>query len=95
MRNSLHWTTTKKSFNLIILSVAILILSSSLLYAEKTDVVVLRNGNEITGEIKKLELLQEFQHRPNGKMIARLSLLVLSRIQDLEPSDIDVVEIPF
>jgi hypothetical protein len=36
----------------------VLILSSSLLYAERTDVVVLRNGNEITGEIKKLELLQ-------------------------------------
>ena len=73
----------------------VLILSSSLLYAERTDVVVLRNGNEITGEIKKLELLQEFQHCPNGKMIARVSILVLSRIPDLEASDIDVVKFPF
>ncbi|MFA9453590.1 MAG: DUF481 domain-containing protein [Candidatus Aminicenantaceae bacterium] len=32
-----------------------MLLASSLLLAEKTDKVVLRNGNEITGEIKKLD----------------------------------------
>ena len=33
-----------------------ILMAASLLHAEKTDKVVLRNGNEITGEIKKLDL---------------------------------------
>ena len=41
----------------IIVTIAafVLICLPSLLYAEKKDIIILRNGNKITGEIKKLD----------------------------------------
>jgi hypothetical protein len=46
----------RKTFLAVLSNIALLILCSPLpLYAEKTDIVILRNGDKITGEINKLD----------------------------------------